>query len=83
MSRLVLGYTEIVDLGVDGKTSRGQFWELLGWQVVEGPSFSCTVKCSRRPVQIYNPGQILSDSPCLGYKFLTVGAVSQNVFRQA
>ena len=29
-----------VAFGVDGNAPTIQFWELLGWQVVEGPSLS-------------------------------------------
>ena len=68
--------------GVDGHAPTRQFLELLGWQVMEEPSLShAVIQLAFLQTDTVIPGQILSDPPCLGCKFLKVRIVSQDILR--
>lgn len=71
-----------VAFGFDGSAPTRQFWELLGWRVVEGPGLSQPVIQSVfSQTNAVIPGKS-SDLPCLGCKFLKVGIAFQDVLRR-
>lgn len=68
-----------VAFGVGGKALTRGVLELLGWQMLQGPSLSACHRVSSPADWCCDPRPMFPDSPCLGCKSLKAGIVSQAV----